>query len=365
MTNTLKIIKNKKVLAVIGLVFIAAMFMGLHSAHAQAFKEIVYEGRRYLVHVNHRAIGGSASGKTLYSINSVGTAVRREAIKRGISYGFWTGCGFYFSDVGKRYVVGTIDTIPGDVCTNLDGIQTTVPADYKYVSGGVCQPIDKCINVHGVQSTIPSGFIDVGGKICQLSSDFHVFCRATANPIKPGDSVNFVAIPVNQSVGDISFRFKKTNTGEVIAERRTNDSVSVPATFATEGIHQLTINATDYSVKATTALCGVTVTNNPTALTGATGTGAGVSPGTAKLELDGSPLTNDTCQIKWEAKDVNECYLVDVVKGINNSVELTGQTGVDPGQWTLRCFDYESSATILTVESEVVTCLLNPDVRET
>jgi hypothetical protein len=63
--------------------------------------------------------------------------------------------------------VPTTNTPPIDVCPNLDGIQTTVPAGYTLV-GGVCvptntPPIDVCPNLDGIQTTVPAGYTLVGG----------------------------------------------------------------------------------------------------------------------------------------------------------------------------------------------------------
>ncbi len=59
---------------------------------------------------------------------------------------------------------------PVDVCTNLDGVQSTVPAGYTE-AGGICTaivpppPTDVCTNLDGVQSTVPAGYTESGG-IC-------------------------------------------------------------------------------------------------------------------------------------------------------------------------------------------------------
>ncbi|TAL14150.1 lamin tail domain-containing protein [Patescibacteria group bacterium] len=45
---------------------------------------------------------------------------------------------------------------PIDVCTNIDGLQITLPTGYEHDEDGLCQP-DVCSNIEGLQMTIPTG----------------------------------------------------------------------------------------------------------------------------------------------------------------------------------------------------------------
>ena len=53
-----------------------------------------------------------------------------------------------------------------DVCTNIDGMQTTVPDDYFLDKGSCIQ--DVCDNMAGLQATIPTDFESLDGENCTL-----------------------------------------------------------------------------------------------------------------------------------------------------------------------------------------------------
>lgn len=382
-------IKNINIKETIGaslllLIITASLFLLLSffvkSAEAQTFQEIVYEGRTYLVNSNIRAIGGSASvGRKEYSyINDTGLAVQREAAKRGLSYGFWTGCGFYFSDIGKKYVINELKTNSDstDVCTNIAGIQTSLPSNYRFRDGGPghCNPVDRCINVYGMQVTIPDRFIDVGGRLCQLNSDFHVFCKANKNPVKTNESLFFLAVPVNQSDGNISYTFRNVITGELIGTASSKDIKNTVTSFETEGIHQVSLRAVDSAGNVATSVCGITVSDSAT-MNGGSGSGGGIGSTTSssttsstfkplKVSLEGGGLTNNKCTIKWSSENANECHLMTLNYAKSKTIELSGEGPVGPGRYTLRCFQYEFSKIIQVVDSEMVTCYRNLDPRE-
>ncbi|HEX2792539.1 MAG TPA: hypothetical protein VHO23_02395, partial [Candidatus Paceibacterota bacterium] len=52
---------------------------------------------------------------------------------------------------------------PIDVCSNIGGVQTSVPSGY-YASGGACypNPTDLCDNIAGTQTSVPSGYYQSG-----------------------------------------------------------------------------------------------------------------------------------------------------------------------------------------------------------
>lgn len=60
---------------------------------------------------------------------------------------------------------------PVDVCSNIEGNQSTVPSGYTE-SGGICteipEPVDVCPNIDGLQETIPSGKEIIGGQCVDI-----------------------------------------------------------------------------------------------------------------------------------------------------------------------------------------------------
>ena len=77
------------------------------------------------------------------------------------------------------------------------------------------------------------------------------------------------------------------------------------------------------------------------------------------LEID-KVLTNDTCTITWTGQYVSQCYLVNSTGG-SASVTTSGTGDVEPGTYWLRCLAQRDGS---VVESESVTCRLNPGIRE-
>ncbi len=68
---------------------------------------------------------------------------------------------------------------PVDVCTNIDGLQTEVPAG-MVVNGGICTtpppPTDVCTNIDGLQTEVPAGMIVNAG-----------ICTTPPSPLPPVD----------------------------------------------------------------------------------------------------------------------------------------------------------------------------------
>ena len=258
--------------------------------------------------------------------------LEREARIRNIGYGYWSGCVFYIrgpSDGSARIV------------------------DAGHVRRIIAS--DRCSNIESIQINVPRGFKDVGGRICQLDNSFHVFCRPAINPVLPGKNVRIIASPLNQSSGQVSYSWKKTG-GESLGSTISRDSSSIDIVYEDQGIHQITVTATDSAGNETERICGVTVSND---LRNASGISLDTSP-SAFLRGD-LGLTNTTCAIEWSGLSVNECFLVEQ-KGMNEAVELTGERNVEPGTYQLRCISYTDGLDV--IESEPFTCRSNLDVRE-
>ncbi len=79
--------------------------------------------------------------------------------------GSWSG-GYVNVDSGT-VVKPTEPCTPIDVCTNLEGTQTSVPAGMTIVNGVCEMPKDVCANLPGSQDSAPSGYV-VSGSDCVL-----------------------------------------------------------------------------------------------------------------------------------------------------------------------------------------------------
>jgi len=296
------------------------------------YHEVEISGQLYLV----PKVLGTSTAPALRG------AIQREAQIRGIGSGFWSGCNFYLTGPSGG----------GMTRINVNTVRAIVQSD-------------KCVNIDGVQANIPSGFRDVGGKICQLTNDFHILCRAGVNPVRPGDNVTFIASPINHQSGSIQYQWNNTSNGTSLGNTSSRDSSFIETSFANQGIHQVTVRATDPGGNIAQRVCGVTVANNLDAVgvdldgDGAADTGAAAPQVT--LEATGGLLTNSTCPVRWEATNVDECYLAKG-SGTTQQINFTGTADVLPGSYQVRCVSYKVGFT--TVESDTLVCRENVDVRE-
>ncbi len=100
--------------------------------------------------------GNPAPGKVLVSFDGQGNAVwgTPKMVKNGNN---WV-LSFDYSE-SPVFVGQNICQAP-DVCPNIPGLQTTVPAGYSLQNGQCIQdPVDVCPNIDGLQTTVPSGYI--------------------------------------------------------------------------------------------------------------------------------------------------------------------------------------------------------------
>lgn len=67
---------------------------------------------------------------------------------------------------GGLYEVVTII----DVCSNLDGVQSIMPAGYLADAQGNCQP-DSCVNIAGLQTSVPTGYDSDGQGNCFMHDE--------------------------------------------------------------------------------------------------------------------------------------------------------------------------------------------------
>ena len=72
-----------------------------------------------------------------------------------------------------KFHVGTCQAPPKDVCPNIDGMQTTVPAGMTIDANGNCvtlppPPVDVCPNIDGMQTVVPAGMVKDANGNCVL-----------------------------------------------------------------------------------------------------------------------------------------------------------------------------------------------------
>lgn len=77
---------------------------------------------------------------------------------------------------------------PTDVCTNIDGVQTEVPAGYE-AEDGVCalvepEPEDVCANIEGAQTEVPEGYVEDDGVCAEIQGE-EAEQPEPATPVKP------------------------------------------------------------------------------------------------------------------------------------------------------------------------------------
>lgn len=118
--------------------------------------------------------GGSGDGG--YDVNSVGGTT-----------GGTTGC-FENRTVSNGKGGTTVQRVAvpcPDLCTNIAGVQATVPAGYTRNSVGQCvRIVDLCSNIAGVQATVPAGYTrNTAGQCVRAIPTI----KANPNPIKVCD----------------------------------------------------------------------------------------------------------------------------------------------------------------------------------
>lgn len=238
-------------------------------------------------------------------------------------------------------------------------------------------PCDQCVNLPGDQLTVPGGYVVDENKVCNLTNEFQVICSAEINPIEPGSTATFKASVFN-SVGDIEFKwYQGRDTASSPIKTEINRSQSkLLKKYDEEGIYQVSVSVKDPAGKTFSRTCGVVVrdSNNGDGDDEKIDTDGDGIPDTSLLDLYGGIggpaadlgididkiLTNSTCTVTWNAKNVTQCFLLSNV-GSGEPVSFSGTKTVSPGSYWLRCLATRDGQ---AVESEKVTCRLNPDIRE-
>lgn len=114
--------------------------------------------------------GESTAELDLVSPSPNGTVMSRKSIEDGILQDTdVNSADFEITDLKAIYEYGSIYEV-GDICFNLDGIQSALPDGYVFDEIGECvpPPVDICSNLEGMQTIIPNGYgVDIDGS-CQL-----------------------------------------------------------------------------------------------------------------------------------------------------------------------------------------------------
>ncbi len=236
-------------------------------------------------------------------------------------------------------------------------------------------PCDQCVNLPGDQLTVPGGYTVDANKICTLTNEFQAICSPEENPIAPGSTANFKASVFN-SVGDVEFKWyqgRQVNDSPIQTDINRSQSRLLKK-YDQEGVYQVTVAVKDGNGSTFSRTCGVVVRDpNDDGDEKIDTDGDGI-PDTSLLDLYGGRggpaadlgididkiLTNDTCTVSWDAKNVTQCFLLSNV-GSGEPVSFSGTKTVSPGSYWLRCLATRDGK---AVESEKVTCRLNPDIRE-
>ena len=110
---------------------------------------------------------------------------------------------------------GNCVTLPVDVCPNIPGVQTTVPAGLVKDSNGNCvekPKVDVCPNIDGVQTTVPEGFEkDSNGNCVEKVVISTAECKAT--DVKIGTGRN-VTVAINTTVNNATIVGYKIDFGD-------------------------------------------------------------------------------------------------------------------------------------------------------
>ncbi|OGH16640.1 MAG: hypothetical protein A3C30_04400 [Candidatus Levybacteria bacterium RIFCSPHIGHO2_02_FULL_40_18] len=72
-----------------------------------------------------------------------------------------------------------------DACTNIEGLQATVPSGYT-ANNGICTPIDVCTNLDGSQSSVPEGYSEENGVCAQNVIDLCLNIEGTQASLPDG-----------------------------------------------------------------------------------------------------------------------------------------------------------------------------------
>lgn len=118
----------------------------------------------------------SAEGGLSAATPAVGTVLSRKIID-GAHYQDTdnNSADFQLATPRQTYSSGSLYEIQ-DMCTNLIGIQTAVPAGYVGEVDGICSPppVDVCSNIDGVQTSLPPNYLFDSEERCQADQCLNI-----------------------------------------------------------------------------------------------------------------------------------------------------------------------------------------------
>lgn len=224
-------------------------------------------------------------------------------------------------------------------------------------------PPDQCRNIKDYQYPVPSGFYKDNWQ-CYLKTEFYLSCRAVPNPVKPGDTFNFVAFPFYHA-GDVDFTwYDGAGAGGSVRNKQKTDGVSsLKSNYSSEGNQRVTIVGVDEAGHRQERICGVTVRADADSVAQEKH-GDGVGEATVEFDLE-EKLTNNTCTANWKAEKVAQCFIVNTQGTTDAVTTLTGTKEVGPGTWFMRCLSRDLvGGAAYVIQSEDRVCRSNIDVRE-
>lgn len=128
---------------------------------------------------------------------------------------------------GDNYRVQGTTPPPVDVCPNLDGIQTEIPAGMELDEAGNCvpvtPPVDLCPNLDGIQTAIPEGMkVDKDGNCVPLTDPFglDVYC------------LGFSVVNLNDFAASFDWEVAGGPSGSVLLEVGESIDIDVDPAFA-------------------------------------------------------------------------------------------------------------------------------------
>jgi hypothetical protein len=98
---------------------------------------------------------------------------------------------------------------PADLCTNIDGLQTEVPSGYLLDADGLCQA-DACANLDSLQTSVPDGYYLNDQAICMLDLKPLRLNEILPNPVGSDDGNEFIELfnPNNVAIDLTQYRLQ-------------------------------------------------------------------------------------------------------------------------------------------------------------
>lgn len=228
-----------------------------------------------------------------------------------------------------------------DICTNIDGLQETVPANH-----------------YGTTNSS-------GESICLNDATSNLICTVDNSPIVMGNMANFSARMRNETRGTFSWYEGQMTAGSPVKRDSGVLRSSYSKFYTTPGVYQTTVLFSDERGDRQECVVGVRVYPNEETNTANPGTTVFgfLNPNASPAELNfafENELTNTTCRSSWSATNVLGCQLYKGSEFLRD-VEPEGTLDLEPGSYKLTCVQVKDGS---MVSSNVAMCRKNIDSRE-